>query len=184
MIILNLFRHINTVLKHKWQVFKLCVRAGIPWQGITHDLSKFSIEELKESVKYYNGKKSPLALAKQENGYSIAWLHHAGRNKHHYEYWYDYEAPNPTPPIPYKYIVEMICDSLAAGITYKGKEWTKEYQLSYWNRVKDMARISNELRAMLDEVYTKVAEEGIDKVINKKRLKEIYNRNFKNVIKI
>ena len=27
---------------------------------------------------------------------------------------------------------EMICDNLAAGITYQGTSWTKEYQLSYY----------------------------------------------------
>lgn len=172
------FSHIKTVLKHKWVVLKLAIKAGIPWQGITHDLSKFSITELKESVKYYNGKRSPLALAKEENGYSLAWLHHVGRNKHHYQYWYDYEAPNPTPKIPYKYVVEMICDSLAAGIIYRGKEWTKEYQLSYWNRTKERARIAAELRNMLDEVYSLVAQDGIDSVVNKKRLREIYAKNF------
>lgn len=177
--ILNFFRHIKTVFKHKWLVFKLCVKAGIPWQGIVHDLSKFSITELKESIKYYNGKRSPLAVAKETNGYSLAWLHHAGRNKHHYQYWYDYEAKNPTPQIPYKYIVEMICDSLAAGMTYKGKEWTKEYQKTYWDRTKDRARMTEEVRKILDEVYESVAKEGINAVVNKKRLKEIYNKHMK-----
>ena len=178
--IAKFFGHIKTVFKHKWVVFKLCVKAGIPWQGITHDLSKFSIEELKESIKYYTGTRSPLALAKEKNGYSLAWIHHAGRNKHHYQYWYDYEAPNQTPQMPYKYIVELICDSFAAGMIYKGKEWTKEYQLSYWNRTKGRAKITDELRNMLDEVYTTVAKEGLDSVVNKKRLKEIYNKNFLN----
>lgn len=177
-VITNFFGHIKTVLKHKWQVFKLCLRAGIPWQGVIHDLSKFSITELKESIKYYNGKRSPLAVAKEKNGYSLAWLHHIGLNKHHYQYWHDYEAPNPTPKIPYKYVVEMVCDSLAAGITYRGKEWTKEYQLSYWNRVKERAKISDELRNFLDEVYSLVANEGIKPVINKKRLNDLYYKHF------
>ena len=26
-------------------------------------------------------------------GYSLAWIHHKGRNKHHFEYWNDYN-PN------------------------------------------------------------------------------------------
>jgi len=176
--ILNVFRHIGTVLKHKWVVFKLCVRAGIPLQGIVHDLSKFSLTELKELIKYYNGKRSPLALAKEQNGYSEAWLHHKGHNKHHYQYWYDYEAPNTTPLMPYKYIIEMICDSFAAGITYQGKNWTKEYQLSYWNRTKEKAKMPEELRALLDNVYQLVAEEGLKSVICSKRLKEIYKKHI------
>lgn len=176
--VINLFRHIKTVLKHKWVVFKLCVRAGIPWQGIVHDLSKFSITELKESIKYYTGKRSPLAIAKEEKGFSEAWLHHKGHNKHHYQYWYDYEAPNSTPMMPYKYIVELICDSFAAGIVYQGKNWTKEYQLSYWNRTKTRAKIPQELMNLLDEVYQTVADEGIKQVINSKRLREIYNKHI------
>ena len=169
----------RTVFKHKWFVFKLCVRAGIPWQGIVHDLSKFSYTELKESVMYYTGTRSPLAFAKEKNGYSEAWLHHKGHNKHHYQYWYDYEATNKTPLMPYKYIVEMICDSFAAGITYQGKNWTKEYQLSYWNRTKERALIPVELRNILDEVYELVAKEGLNDVICRKRLKEIYEKHTK-----
>lgn len=176
--IINLFRHIKIVLKHKWVVFKLCVRAGIPWQGIVHDLSKFSITELKESIKYYTGTRSPLAIAKEEKGFSEAWLHHKGHNKHHYQYWYDYEAPNSTPMMPYKYIVELICDSFAAGIVYQGKNWTKEYQLSYWNRTKVRAKIPQELMNLLDEVYQTVANEGLKKVINPKQLREIYNKHI------
>lgn len=177
--IINLFRHLKTVLKHKWVVFKLCVRAGIPWQGLIHDLSKFSITELKESVKYYTGKRSPLAIVKEEKGYSEAWLHHKGHNKHHYQYWFDYEAPNSTPMMPYKYIVELICDSFAAGIVYQGKDWTKEYQLSYWNRTKVRAKIPQELMNLLDEVYQTVADEGLKSVIKSKRLKAIYEKHIK-----
>lgn len=175
--ILNFFRHIGTVLRHKWKVFQLCVRAGIPWRGFVHDLSKFSWTELKESVRYYNGKRSPLAIAKEEKGYSEAWLHHKGHNKHHYQYWYDYEASNLTPMMPYCYVVEMICDSFAAGLVYQGKNWTKEYQLSYWNRVKERAKIPAELRGMLDEVYEAVAKEGLKPVVRKKRLQEIYQKH-------
>lgn len=177
--IINLFRHLKTVLKHKWMVFKLCVRAGIPWQGLIHDLSKFSITELKESVKHYTGKRSPLAIVKEEKGYSEAWLHHKGHNKHHYQYWFDYEAPNSTPMMPYKYIVELICDSFAAGIVYQGKDWTKEYQLSYWNRTKVRAKIPQELMNLLDEVYQTVADEGLKPVIKSKRLKAIYEKHIK-----
>lgn len=179
--IINFFRHIRTVLKHKWVVFKLCLRAGIPWQGIIHDLSKFSITELKESVKYYTGTRSPLAIAKEEKGYSEAWLHHKGHNKHHYQYWFDYEAANQTPLMPYKYIVELICDSCAAGIIYQGKNWTKEYQLSYWNRTKERARVPQELKNLLNEVYETIAKEGVKPVIKKKRLKEIYNKHITNI---
>ena len=84
--LINIFKHLKLVFKHKWLVFKLSCKIGIPLRGLLHDLSKFSPEEFWESVKYYNGHGSPITSCKKENGYSRAWLHHKGRNKHHLEY--------------------------------------------------------------------------------------------------
>lgn len=168
------FGHFCTVTKHKWMVFKLCVKAGIPWRGFVHDLSKYSPTEFFESVKYYTGQRSPIYYCKKENGYSNAWLHHKGRNKHHYEYWFDNTAPEKTPIIPYKYTVEMICDNLAAGLTYQGKKWTKDYQKGYWERTKENALINEKIANLLTAVYDEIAKKGIDEVINKKNLKKLY----------
>lgn len=111
--------HLNTILKHKWIVFKLSIRAGIPFRGFIHDLSKFSPTEFFDNVKYIEDVTfSPITSAKRKVGYSKAWLHHRGRNKHHPEYWYDESAPIKSPLIEYKYAVEMVCDKLAAGIVY------------------------------------------------------------------
>ena len=118
----NFFKHLNLVNKHRFLVFKLALKAGIPYRGLVHDLSKYSPVEFIESVKYYNGELSPIKVSKEENGYSKAWLHHKRRNKHHFEYWYDFNAPNKTPIIPYKYNVEMICYTLVASMIYKGKK--------------------------------------------------------------
>lgn len=171
--------HFCTITHHKWLVFKLCVRAGIPWRGFMHDWSKYSLIEFLESAKYYTGKRSPIFYCKQENGYSKAWLHHKGRNKHHYEYWYDYAAPEQTPIIPYKYTVEMICDTLAAGMVYKGKEWTNSSQKEYWERTQHLARVNPKIFNLLTEVYDEVAEKGIKEVINKKTLKALYEKHTK-----
>ena len=171
----NIIGHTATVLKHKWYVFRLCCKAGIPFRGIIHDLSKFSPTEFFESVKYYSGTKSPIYYCKKENGYSRAWLHHKGRNKHHYEYWFDSKAPNPTPIIPYKYAIEMVCDTFAAGMAYQGKNWTKEYQLSYWeSRERPGHYLNPKINDFLNRVYKDVAEKGLDEVINKKNLKKLY----------
>lgn len=169
--------HFCTITHHKWVVFKLCVRAGIPWRGFMHDWSKYSPTEFFESVKYYTGKRSPIFYCKEENGYSKAWLHHKGRNKHHYEYWYDYTAPEETPIIPYKYTVEMICDTLAAGIVYQGKEWTNSCQKEYWERTNKNVRLNPKIFNLLTEVYDKVAEDGIKNTINKKTLKSLYEKH-------
>ena len=123
-----------------------------------------------------DGKSSPITNCKRERGYSKAWLHHKGKNKHHHEYWYDYETTDEVPVIPYKYTVEMICDQLAAGITYNGKNWRKDTQLKYWRNVENRRKINPRIANMLDEVYVQVSKQGIDKVINKKNLKELYKK--------
>ena len=173
----NLVLHFNLINKHRFKVFKLCCRAGIPFRGLVHDLSKYSPTEFFESVKYYNGTYSPISNCKKENGYSNAWLHHKGRNKHHHEYWYDYAAPEKTPVMPYKYTVEMICDTLAAGMTYQGKNWTNDYQLKYYLEDRKRKNINPKIDSILFEVYNMVAENGIDEVIKSKTLKMIYNKH-------
>ena len=113
----NVIKHFKLITKHKWVVFKLCCKLRLFWRGLVHDLSKYSPTEFWESVKYYEGNRSPIVSCKQDKGYSESWLHHKGRNKHHSEYWVDMNAPEKTPIMPYKYTAEMICDKLAAGIT-------------------------------------------------------------------
>ena len=172
---INIFRHLHTINVHRWKVFLLCCKVGIPIQGLLHDLSKYSPTEFFESVKYYQGDYSPIRNCKEDKGYSEAWLHHKGRNKHHYEYWYDSTAKEKCPIIPFKYVLEMICDSFAAGLTYQGKNWTKEYQLSYWHKVKKYATINPKLSDMLEKVYTEVSIKGLDAVLKKTYLKELYD---------
>ena len=146
---------------------------------MVHDLSKYSPIEFWEGVKYFQGDYSPINNCKKANGFSNAWLHHKGRNKHHYEYWYDYATPTETPVIPFKYFLELICDNFAAGMTYQGKDWTKEYQLTYWNRVKEKVRMDERLKELLEEIYIEVSKQGIDKVLNKKYIKKKYEEALK-----
>lgn len=178
MLIKNVVEHFKLITKHKWVVFKLCCKLGQPWRGLLHDLSKYSWTEFGEGITYYVGTHSPITEAKKAKGYSKAWLHHKGRNKHHAEYWIDVSAPNPTPIIPYQYAVEMICDKLAAGMIYQGKNWTKEYQLSYWEneREKQRNRINPKTEAFITAVLTKVAEDGIDKTLTKKNIRKFYEK--------
>ena len=172
-------KHFNLITRHKWKVFKLCVRAGVPWRGLVHDLSKYSPTEFIESAKFYIGDHSPINEAKKTNGYSKAWLHHKGRNKHHYEYWFDAKSPDRAPVIPYKYAVEMVCDTLAAGQTYLGKKWNNSSQLEYWNRTKDLEYINIKTANLLEAVYTEVSKHGIENTINKNNLKRLYSEYCK-----
>ncbi len=168
--------HLHNVNMHRFKVFCLCCRAGIPFRGMVHDLSKYSFVEFFESAKYYKKGYSPIVNSKKDKGYSEAWLHHKGKNKHHYQYWYDYEAPNQTPIIPYKYLVEMVCDTLAAGLTYQGKRWTKDYQLNYWFKTREQARINPKIDFLLTKIYTDISEYGIKKTINKKNMEYLYRK--------
>ena len=178
----NAIKHFKLITYHKWIVFKLCCRVGLPWRGLVHDLSKYSITEFKEGVKYYVGDHSPITEEKKERGYSLAWLHHKGRNKHHTEYWVDHMAPNPTPIIPYKYAVEMICDKLAAGISYQGKNWTKEYQLSYWERERTRLEMNPKVEEFITETFMEVAEKGINQTLTKNNIKKLYEEYCKTTI--
>ena len=172
----SFWKHLHTINKHRWMVLKLCCKVGIPFQGLVHDLSKYSPTEFWEGVKYFQGDYSPINNCKKEKGYSEAWLHHKGRNKHHYEYWYDYATKMLTPPMPFKYFLEMICDNFAAGMTYQGKNWTKEYQLSYWNKTKKRVQMDERLKNLVEEIYKEVAEKGLKEVLDKKSLKRRYDK--------
>ncbi len=167
--------HFKVVNKHRWMVFCLCCRVGIPLQGLLHDLSKYSPTEFIETARFFDkGDFSPIRKCKEVQGYSLAWIHHKNRNKHHYEYWYDYNAEIPSPVIPFRYFLEMVCDSFAAGMTYQGKKWTQSYQLEYWLKIKDKTRIHPKMRMLLEKVYTDVSKEGIKKVLTRNNLKRMY----------
>lgn len=126
-------QHLKTINKHRLEVYKNCRKAGIIWQGITHDLSKYSPIEFFESVKYFNGGKSPIDICKAQNGFSMAWLHHKGRNKHHYEYWQDsFDNGGQPLQMPYKYALELVCDYLAAGRTYMKEDFSYQAEWDWW----------------------------------------------------
>ena len=172
----KMWKHFKLITKHRWIVFKLCAKVGMPLRGLMHDLSKYSFTEFYESAKYYVGYKSPIQVARQEREYSAAWLHHKGRNKHHEEYWYDFNAPIKAPVIPYKYTIEMLCDNLSAGIVYKGKEFTNAYPLWYWENKKNKEVFHPKMIKFFEDVLTEISKKGIHDVLNKKNLKDKYKR--------
>ena len=170
------FGHLHTINKHRWEVFKLSIKAGIPYRGLVHDLSKYSYEEFSEGVKYFtDGKYSPIVNCKKKNGYSRAWLHHKGRNKHHFEYWYDYASPNSKPIMPFKYTLEMICDRIAASKTYNKKNYDNGKPLEYFYKEKPKMVLNENLIDFLEEVFKRLKKDG-EKVLNKKELFKLYNK--------
>lgn len=129
----NIFRHLKKIGVHKYWVFHYCRLMGIPFQGLVHDLSKFSPTEFWESVHWYQGTYSPINACKAVNGWSAAWMHHKGRNRHHYEYWQDnFDQGGHAVEMPFRFKKEMLCDYLGAGRAYYGKDFTYEKELEWW----------------------------------------------------
>lgn len=155
--------HLKMVITHKHYIFIHCAKAGILWQGIAHDLSKFSPTEFIPGVKYYTGTKSPTLNEREAIGCSQAWIHHKGRNKHHYEYWTDYiEGENQLTPVemPFNYAVEMFCDRLAASKTYKGKSYKQTDAYDYFKAKTDKGEMHPNTEKLLETLLRMTAERG------------------------
>ena len=136
----NILGHFKTITHHRHLVLRGCFRVGLYWQGLCHDLSKYSPTEFWTGVRYYQGTRSPNAAGREEKGYSEAWMHHKGRNRHHFEYWTDlnmktgrYE-PVPMPP---RCLAEMVMDRIAACKTYQGAAYTNASPLEYFERARE-----------------------------------------------
>lgn len=173
MLIKKLFGHLGVVTKHRHRVFINCIKCGIPFRGLVHDLSKFSPTEFFESVKYFDGHRSPIGVCRRATGKSLAWLHHKGRNRHHIEYWLDGDCEI-TPAMPYKYAVECICDKLAATRTYLGKDYTSDKPLWHWERYGSKVNGNPKTMAFIEAVFRDVREMGEGYVLNKKYMKKRY----------
>ncbi len=129
-------KHFITITKHKYYVGVECFKRDMYWQGITHDLSKYSFTEFFTSARYFQGNRSPIEAEKQDKGYSIAWLNHKAKNKHHWIYWTDRVGGKEIAiEMPEKYVKEMVCDFIGAGKAYNKGKWTPNMPLDYYNNV-------------------------------------------------
>ncbi len=157
--------HFRTITRHRHRVIAHCFRAGIGWQGLFHDLSKYGPREFWVGARYYQGTRSPNEEERVRLGYSTAWLHHKGRNRHHFEYWTDYSpAERRVMPVkmPVKYVAEMFCDRLAASKIYRGKEYNQRHPLEYFLGGKPRRFIHPETSDLLERWLTVVAQQGED----------------------
>lgn len=132
---MKVWQHFRTITKHRHKVIVHCAKCGILWQGLRHDLSKYSPTEFIPGAKFYLGTRSPNEAEREKYGYSLAWLHHKGRNRHHFEYWQDYNRiTKRLEPVkmPARYVAEMFCDRVAASKTYQGKKYKIDSPLIYF----------------------------------------------------
>ncbi len=160
---MNFFGHLRTVCRHRNRVIKHCFKAGIPLRGLLHDLSKFSPAEFIPGVKYYMGTRSPNEAEREENGFSKAWMHHKGRNRHHFEYWTDYrpETKRMEPvKMPTVFVIEMFCDRVAASKIYQGKNYTDSHPYEYFLRGKPTRVIHPESSDLLEKLLIMLRDKG------------------------
>lgn len=156
--------HLKVVLHHKKEVMKGCFQVGLYWQGIVHDLSKFSPAEFMGGIRYFQGTRSPNARERELFGYSRTWMHHKGRNKHHFEYWTDASDDKKHclegKKMPPRYLAEMVMDRIAASKTYKGDAYTNRTPLEYLMKSSDWETMNPETYEELKKILTILADHG------------------------
>ncbi len=144
---------------------KYCFKSGLIKQGFLHDLSKYGYTEFHNGAKYYIGTRSPHYQEREDKGYSEAWLHHKGRNKHHIEYWTDFSIKTmkyEPVDIPNRYLAESLCDRIAASEIYNGKKFEPHMVLDYYyheTKNLDMAQGTKDRLLYLINYYLKYGNE-------------------------
>jgi len=158
--------HFKTITRHRHAVIRNCKHAGILFQGLFHDLSKYSPSEFIVGAKHYQGTRSPNEAEREDYGFSYAWMHHQGRNKHHFEYWKDYDpvtkAYKPV-KMPVRYVKEMFCDRVAASKIYLGDKYTDRAPLDYFLGRKTTRLIHPETSDLLEKLLRMLADKGEEK---------------------
>ena len=184
--IIKAAEHFRTITKHKMLVMKECFQVGLYLQGLLHDLSKYTWTEFRVGCRFYQGTQSPNNAERKAKGYSSAWLHHKGRNKHHYEYWIDYSLKagpgGMLPcPMPDRYIAEMIMDRIAACKTYQKDAYTDKSPLEYYLLGKDPAPLHPYTKKKLEYLLRMLAEKGEEKTF--RYIKYVYLKKRKGPIR-
>ena len=160
--------HFKTITRHRHLVCQYCFRLGLYAQGLKHDLSKYAPGEFWVGAKYYQGSRSPNDAERKATGVSLAWLHHKGRNRHHFEYWIDYVIrPDGSVgyggnKMPLRFVAEMFCDRIAASKVYMGERYTDASPLQYYVNSKDQIMIHPETGAELEKMLLVLRDEGED----------------------
>ncbi len=178
--------HLKTINAHKLQVMKHCFACGLYYQGIMHDLSKYSWTEFSQGAKYFQGNRSPNDAEREAKGYTEAWLHHKGRNKHHLEYWIDYSVDKSKGLVgcrmPKRYVIEMFCDRVAACKIYNKGHYDQTQALAYYQKGRAGKLLHEETRALLEKYLTMLAEKGEEytfSYIRNVEVKPLYKETLK-----
>lgn len=178
---MNAWKHFITITHHRFVVMEGCFRVGLFWQGLTHDLSKYSQIEFWTGAKYYQGNRSPNTAEREDKGYSEAWMHHKGRNRHHYEYWTDLNRSTrryESVPMPRKYFVEMVMDRRAACKIYEKKAYHPGSALEYFMRSLERQLMHPETQKQLQYILTMLRDNGEKSTFRYLRTHVLKNKPF------
>lgn len=174
------WQHLKTITHHKNLVRAGCFKVGLYRQGMMHDWSKYSPVEFLVGCKYYQGDMSPNNAERKEKGYSAAWLHHKGRNKHHMEYWIDYSVNKEEGicgmKMPKKYVVEMFIDRVSASKNYQREAYTDTSPLKYYENGKNIHILHPKTRELLEQLLMMLAQEGEEKTYDYIRREVLHNK--------
>lgn len=165
---MKVWQHFRTITAHKLLVMQGCFQVGLYKQGLLHDLSKYGPTEFWVGCRYYKGYMSPNSSERMDKGYSSAWLHHKGKNKHHLEYWIDYGAGGVDGEgtqmvgmkMPIKYVAEMFVDRVCASKIYQKEKYTDKSALIYYNNSKDHYILNPHTRALLEYLLVMLWKKG------------------------
>jgi len=172
--------HFRTITEHRHLVCRYCFRLGLIRQGLLHDLSKYSPTEFWRGARYYQGNMSPNDQERRETGISQAWLHHKGRNRHHFEYWVDWQYDGDGKVIyagnrmPMRYVAEMFCDRVAASKVYLRENYTDASPYEYLKRGLPTGVMHPDTLAELEKMLLVLRDEGEEAAFRyvRERLKE------------
>lgn len=119
-----------------------------------HDASKSQQDEYHPYDAYFYGNEKTPTVVKEFN---YAWLLHIHRNPHHWQYWilvHDDPIADTILPMPYNYILEMICDWWAFS-------WDKEnlYEIFDWyEKRKGYIRLNPSTRKVVEDILKQMRE--------------------------
>jgi hypothetical protein len=156
-----------------------CFKCGLIWQGLTHDLSKFSPTEFIPGSIYYTGDRSPIDTEKMICGYSDAWQHHKGRNRHHWAYWTEFrEGKLIILKMPPEYVLEMLCDWISVSKTRnEGSPWHINILKNYYNDHKEYMLLHPNTKTYIDLAlkYSRSEDELFHNWMTINRVQEVYD---------
>ncbi len=162
------FGHLHTINTHRFLVMKTCFKCGMYTQGLLHDLSKYSFSEFWPSVTYFQGDRSPISKEKQVKGYSQCWLHHKGRNKHHWEYWTDRlgsDTKLSCIEMPFRYMLESVIDRISASKVYKKEKYTQAEPYDFFVNSKEIHVMNPKTVEQISYLLKYLKENGEEKAL-------------------